>query len=302
MITDFEDFCLHVFVIVDDIWKEIAPLFKRPGPTPDCSDSELIAIALVSECRGWDTETELLDHWTPYLDLFPNFPERSRFNRRRRNLMLAINLIRKTILQHLDLSRDGHCVIDSLPVPVVAFHLVPSSSGDWAAHGARFGKVSSKKETIFGYKLHLLITLSGVILDFELAPANVTDLKVGEELLSQHTDLTVLGDKGYVSADVAAKLLRRNGIRLLALRRKNQKKQLPKFLVRTINKVRQIIETVNNQLSEQFGIERNRAHSTWGLCARLHTKLAAHTICIYIKRLLGIPEPLQIKALAFPNI
>jgi IS5 family transposase len=302
MITDFEDFCLYVFVIVDDIWKEIAPLFKRPGPSPDCSDSELIAIALVSECRGWDTETELLDHWRPYLDLFPNFPERSRFNRRRRNLMLAINLIRKILLQHLDLSRDGHCVIDSLPVPVVAFHLVPSSSGDWAAHKARFGKVSSKKETIFGYKLHLLITLSGVILDFELAPANATDLKVGEELLSQHTDLTVLGDKGYVSADVAANLLRRNGIRLLALRRKNQKKQLPKFLVHTINKVRQIIETVNNQLSEQFGIERNRAHSTWGLCARLYTKLAAHTICIYINRLLGNPEPLQIKALAFPNI
>ena len=159
MITDFEDFCTHVFVIVDDIWKEIAPLFKRPGPTSGCSDSELNTIALISECRGWNVETELLDHWSPYLDLFPNFPERSRFNRRRRNLMLAINLIRQTLLQHLDLSRDGHCIIDSLPIPAVAFHLVPSSSGDWAAQGAQFGKVSSKKKTIFGYKLHLLITL-----------------------------------------------------------------------------------------------------------------------------------------------
>lgn len=302
MITDFEDFCLHVFVIVDDIWKEIAPLFKRRGPTPDCSDSELIAIALISECRGWEVETELLDHWQPYLSLFPDFPERSRFNRRRRNLMLAINLIRKILIEHLDLSRDGHCVIDSLPVPAVAFHLVPSSSGDWAAHGARFGKVPSKKETIFGYKLHLLITLNGVILDFELAPANATDLKVGAEMLSEHTDLTVLGDKAYVSAAVAAELLRRNGICLLALRRKNQKEQLPEFLACTINKVRQVIETVNNQLSEQFGVERNRAHSFWGLCARLYTKLTAHTICMYINRLLGNPEPLQIKALAFPNI
>jgi hypothetical protein len=302
MITDFEDFCLHVFVIVDDIWKEIAPLFGRPGSTPACSDSELIAIALISECRGWDMETELLDHWKPYLDLFPNFPERSRFNRRRRNLMLAFNLIRKMVLQRLDLSRDGHCVIDSLPIPAVAFHLVPSSSGDWAAHRARFGKVPSKKATIFGYKLHLLITLSGVILDFELAPANAADLTVGEELLSEHTTLTVLGDKGYVSADVAAKLLSHNDIRLVALRRKNQKEQLPEFLVRIINKVRQIIEAVNNQLAEQFRIERNRAHSSWGLQARLYTKLTAHTICIYINRLLGNPEPLQIKALAFPNI
>ncbi len=302
MITDFEEFCTYVFVIVDDIWKGIAPLFKRPGPAPACSDSELMTIALVSECCGWDVETEWFDHGKPDLHLFPNFPERSRFNRRRRNLMLAINLIRQTLLQQLDLSRDGHCVIDSLPVPVVAFHLVPGSSGDWAAHGARFGKVPSKKKTIYGYKLHLLITLNGVILDFELAPANATDLKVGEELLSQHTDLTVLGDKGYISAEVAAELLRRNGIRLLTLRRKNQKQQLPEFLVHTINKVRQIIETVNNQLSEQFEVQRNRAHSFWGLCARLYTKLTAHTICIYINRLLGNPNSLQIKALAFPNI
>jgi hypothetical protein len=34
------------------------------------------------------------------------------------------------------------------------------------------GKGSSKKLTIFGYKRHLLITLGGVILNFELAPAN----------------------------------------------------------------------------------------------------------------------------------
>jgi hypothetical protein len=55
--------------------------------------------------------------------------------------------------------------------------------------------VPSKGETIFGYKLHLLITISGVTLDFELAPANATDLEVGVEGLAEHTDLVVLGDK-----------------------------------------------------------------------------------------------------------
>jgi hypothetical protein len=302
MITDFEDFCLYTFVIVDDIWQQIAPLFTRPGPQPECSDSELITIALVSECRGWDKETEYLDHWLPYLDLFPHFPERSRFNRRRRNLMLAINLIRQIVLEMLDLSGDGQCVIDSLPIPVVAFHLVPSASGDWEAHGATYGKVASKQQTIFGYKLHLLVTLEGVILDFELAPANATDLAVGAELLANHTHRTVLADKAYISAEVAAWLLRQNEIHLLALRRRNQKQQLPRFIVRIINRVRQIIETVNGQLEAQFNMARNYAHSFWGLCARLYTKLTAHTLCIYINRLLGKPDVLQIKALAFPNI
>jgi len=52
MITNFEDFCLYMYVIVDDIWQQIAPLFSRPGPQPLCSDSEVITIALVSECKG----------------------------------------------------------------------------------------------------------------------------------------------------------------------------------------------------------------------------------------------------------
>jgi hypothetical protein len=61
------------------------------------------------------------------------------------------------------------------------------------------------------------------------------------------------------------------------------------------------IETVNGQLVEQFQIERNHAQAFWGLCTRLLTKLTAHTLSIFINRLLGRPEPLKIKALAFPN-
>ncbi len=88
---------------------------------------------------------------------------------------------------------------------------------------------------------------------------------------------------------------------MMTLPRKNQKKQLPKPVRRMINAVRQIIETVNGQLGEQFHIETNHAHTFWGLCARLYTKLTAHTLCIYINRLLGKPDFLQIKSLAFPN-
>jgi len=300
MITDFDDFCTWTYVIVDDIWLQIAPLFKRPGPSPVCSDSELMTMALVGECRGWDVETEMLSQWQEHKDLFPHIPTQSRFNRRRRNLMRAFNLIRHVVLSWLDVAQDRQCLIDSLPVPVVQFHLVPSSTGDWAAHQATFGKVSSKKLTIFGYKLHLLVTLGGVILDFELAPANETDLEVGIELLSGHTDLDVLGDKGYISADKAAQLWHHNRLRLRTLPRRNQKKQLPPDVRRMFNAVRQMIETVNGQLTEQFHIETNHAHTFWGLCTRLHTKLAAHTLCIYINRLLGKPDFLQIKSLAFP--
>ena len=62
----------------------------------------------------------------------------------------------------------------------------------------------------------------------------------------------------------------------------------------------QIVETVNGQLAQLFGIEDNKAHAFKGLYARLHSKLAAHTFAIYLNRRLGNPDPLRIKALAFP--
>jgi hypothetical protein len=300
MIAEFEDFCLYVLVIVDDFYQQIEPLLRRPGPKPVCSDSELIAMSLIGECRGWDVETELLSHMQEHRDLFPHIPSQSRFNRRRRQLMWVINLIRQMMVAAMDIGQDRQCIIDSVPVPVVQFYLVPGSTGDWAAHGASFGKVPSRKETIYGYKLHLLITFGGVIRDFVLAPANATDLQVGEELLDQHTDLTVLGDKGYISAAVAARLLATRHIALLTLPRKNQKRQVSRQARKLFNTLRQMIETVNGQLSEQFHLQVNHAHTFYGLCARLYTKLAAHTLCIYINRLLGEPDFLQIKSLAFP--
>jgi hypothetical protein len=106
MITDFDDFCTWVFVIVDDKWKTIAPFIKRSGPKPECSNSVLIAMTLIGECRGWHMETELLCCWQEDNDLFPQMPTQIRYNRRRRNLMKATNMIRQMILHSLDLSRD----------------------------------------------------------------------------------------------------------------------------------------------------------------------------------------------------
>ena len=245
-------------------------------------------------------ETELSSEWLNYRHLFPILPTRSRFNRRRRRLMFAINLVRRGVQAMLDLADDRQCVIDSLPVPVVQFHRAWFASSDWAQAGAEYGWVSSKRQTIYGYKLHLLMTLSGVILDFELAPTNATDLAVGLEMLENHAKMEVLGDKAYISQAQQAELERTNQIKLKTLPRLNQKRKVSESVRHLFNRARQIVETVNGQLAGQFHLENNYAHSLKGLCARLYTKLAGHTLSIYLNRLLGQPEFLQIKALAFP--
>lgn len=83
--------------------------------------------------------------------------------------------------------------------------------------------------------------------------------------------------------------------------RRNQRQQVDRASQRLINGARQIIETVHGQLTEQFNIEVNHAHTFWGLCTRLYSKLTAHTLCIYLNRLWGNADFLQIKHLAFPN-
>lgn len=112
--------------------------------------------------------------------------------------------------------------------------------------------------------------------------------------------MTAIGDKAYISSSVSEELAERN-IRLLTLPRRNQKEQISREAQRLINCLRQLVETVNGQLAQQFNIEKNHAHSFWGLCTRLYSKLTAHTLCVYINRLQGKPEFLQIKALSFPN-
>ncbi len=112
-IESFDDLCLWMYCIVEDTYKQVSYLFQRPGPPSRCSDQEVMTMCLVGE------RTAL----------------RSIFNRRRRALMYAVNVIRKVVLGVLDVAADRQCCIDSLPVPVVQFQLAPQASREWVAMG-----------------------------------------------------------------------------------------------------------------------------------------------------------------------
>jgi Transposase DDE domain len=300
MIPDFETFVTWMYVIIDDLWHTIAHQYRRPGPPPQrVSDSERITMAMVGELRGWDREGQLLAEWAAYRHLFPHLPERSRFNRRRRNLWQAINHIRQQVLTRLDLAADGQVMVDSMPIPVLAFHLAPQRDRQWDAHGATFGYCASKNEPFLGYRLHLVVTLGGLMVDFTMASADADERDVADGMLRQRPGSTVLGDKGYVSAPWAQDLADDAEVQMLAVRRSNQRRPLPPTLKRWIGRFRQRIETVNSQLSQQLHIQDNHACTFWGLCARLYTKLAAHTLAIAINRWIGNPNWLQIANLVF---
>jgi hypothetical protein len=86
-----------------------------------------------------------------------------------------------------------------------------------------------------------------------------------------------------------AQLAARHDLILLTPKRRNQLVQLPVALTQAINHSRQVIETGNRQLVEQCHLQRNRAKSVSGLCARVQAKLTAPTFGRYLNYLLGRP-------------
>jgi transposase len=299
MIPDFVDMCTALYCLVDDLYQPLARQHDhRPGPRAACSDSEVITLTLLAETMGLDEEVGFLAdmrrHWQA---LFPVLPERSRYNRRRRALQRVTGHIRTQALRLLDQVQAlaDLALIDSVPLPVVGFaHALGSHR--WRGL-ASYGHNASKKMTFYGFKLHLLATHSGCILDFALAPAHVADGALTETLLRDKPALTVLGDKAYLNAPLQDALRAEQGLVLLTPTRANQRVQHDPALQRLIAHVRQAIETLNSQLSDQFHIECNKAKSLDGLCARVQAKLTAHTLGFLLNALDHRP-PLALKNLA----
>lgn len=71
--------------------------------------------------------------------------------------------------------------------------------------------------------MHLLVTLNGVIVDFELAGANEADLTIGLEVLEGHQHLTVVADKAYISQSAQLRLKKEQQLKLLTNKRRNQR-------------------------------------------------------------------------------
>ena len=130
--------------------------------------------------------------------------------------------MRRMMLAGMERIWDEHCVVDSLPIPVVHFHLAPQSRGDWPALGANYGRVSSKRVTFFGFRLHMLITTGGLVFDFELAPASVGDLAIGRKRLEEHSNRIAIGVKACACAPVADELWQNSRVRQLTRPRNNQ--------------------------------------------------------------------------------
>ena len=266
----------------------------RPGRNPDCPDSDILTIAWLLEYIGADSEHSGYPRLKVELrTLFPCLPERSRFNRRRRNLSTASEVLRQALMDYFP--KTDVFLVDSFPIPVCDFKRAKASKSDlkWAdASGtlATYGHSATKSlGTFFGFRGHLITTVDGMPVDFAIAAANIDDREV-LPLLSERGRYPILfGDKGYISESLQEELLETENTCLLPTLRRNQKQQYPETFRKLHGRLRRRIETTIGQLTDQFCVSRVRGHRHWGIRTRMSNKFGACLLGCFLNHVLGRP-------------
>jgi hypothetical protein len=194
----FLEICKH---FSNDLVNEAGNI-TRPGVVPKFSDLEVIALSLTAEMLSVDSENNLFNRLAEYKSSFPNMISRRQFNDRRKFTGALCEKIRKRIADCMDGS-ETYFYIDSKPIEVCRI-----SRGKRCRMGKMdyskapsFGYCASQKSYYYGYKLHALCGLNGVIHSYDLTKACVHDIKYLQDVKPEYHDCSIFGDRGYIGKE-----------------------------------------------------------------------------------------------------
>ena len=239
-------------------------------------DEVIIAVHVLGKLLGFTSERA----WHRFVigNLFSKdlFPERSRYNRRCRNLGFAVKWIRYQLAKRGQ--HHAYAVVDSLPIELchhARIYRVKRFQGI-----ADIGYCASKKMAYYGLKLHLQITDQALPMGYVVTEASCHDRTAAETVMVQLPHPYTLGDKGYVSQDLQKKLYDEYKITFWTPVRKNQKIHQSKAWKRWMKRKRKVIETVFSVLIDQYRITEIRSNSVSGFESSLDGILLAYSLVI----------------------
>lgn len=253
----------------------------RRGVVPRFSDLEVIALSLTAEKLSIDSESLLFSYLQDYKAEMPNLISRRQYNDRRKFTANLCEQIRKRIAQAIDGDEDYFC-IDSKPIPVCRIARAKRcklGKNDFST-APNYGFCAAQNTHYYGYKLHALCGLKGVIHSYDLSKASVDDRYWLQDIKYEYQQSTIIGDKGYLKASLQLDLFETVQIHLEVPYRLNQKDWKPTF--KPFAKARKRVETLFSQLDDQFMVCRNYAKQQVGLFARIISKVSAMTVLQYI--------------------
>jgi Transposase DDE domain len=255
-----------LYVRVDDL----LPRRQGPGRPPRISDAELIALAVAQMFLGIPNDRKFLAFARWRLGhLFPYLPKQPGYNKRLRALTPAI----ARVITHLAVCSPSFCdglrLLDSTPVPCGQSRETARRSE--LAGSAAYGYCRSHSRYFWGFRLYLLCASDGMPIRFELAPANVPERQVAQEMLHglQLEGYTVLADKGFAGEEFE-QIMAGLGARFLRPDRKDEPRRNG-----SLGPVRQWIESVFWTCKGQLTLEAHGGRTLPGLCTRIAIRLLA---------------------------
>ncbi|MCC4477340.1 IS982 family transposase [Limosilactobacillus reuteri] len=195
----------------------------------------------------------------------------SGFTRRCKHLRKLLQIIRRGLLSLTTITETA--IIDSYPLALC--QPIRNHRASLFAGKANIGYNATKQVYFYGFKVHVLTDLHGVILNYEVAPASIHDVKVAPELLETCPCPYVLGDVGYLSKQLRQNLAR-VGVELWTPFRSNMK-GAQEHNDPTLKRLRRRIETTFSQLTLGGG-ETSYSRSLGGLQAKLEALFLTHNL------------------------
>jgi len=283
--TQLDTLIVALYVQVDDLFLMVGAR-QGPGRPPRLSDSELVCLAVAQVLLECNSERRWLRFAGSRLGhLFPYLPGQSAYNKR---LRAAARLLAHAIRHLAGLTPswwDQLRLLDSTPVPCGASRETVKRSE--LAGWANYGYCASHSRFFWGLRLHLLTTPDGAVVAWVLANPKLGDREVAEAMLEHsplRPGLLIIADKGYAGQEFED-LVRELGAALVRPDRRDEHRRYGK-----LGWIRQRIESINDTLKGQLGLEKHGGRTHLGLFVRVAQRLLALTAGVWHNRLIDAPE------------
>ena len=285
-----DTYIVTTFVVIDDI---LQALDYRDDSRTQMTAAEILTIAVLA-AKYFQNHHERALYVLAQLGYVPAFSV-SRFNRRLHELVDGILFVSDPIeVRIYGFNLDGELmdwldtifqiwgrlasdtklfIIDSSPLPVCRKQRAERCR---KLAGQAWGYCASHKTYYFGFKLHLLCTVEGIPVSFDVLPAAHHDLCAVQHVLADlPPGAWVLADKAYNSAKDEQLAWVHGRIRLIPVRRANMIANDARD-AHLLRKHRYMIETVHSQL-QRMGVQRLHARTINGFAIKLLASLLALT-------------------------
>ena len=208
----------------------------------------------------------------PWQEWFPGLGSYKAFVKQCANLVG----VKQALFSHLFAPSGSLHITDGVPMPIC--HLQRASRCKLFPEHVAFGFCAAKNEHYYGFKGHVVINPEKQIVAFTLAPANVDEREVVQNIIGIVQGL-LIGDKGLLSKALKETLAHHN-LNLQTPLRDNMPDPRPKAFVQTLLKIRRNVETVIGQLVEHFDFAKCKAKTIGHLNAKLLRKICAYNLSL----------------------